>query len=375
MDCNFILQNEIHEKYLLNYLSDVDKVKFEQHLQDCKDCQKRLQGERNFIAGIQNIGREELKSEIRHQTEILESKKFVPDWGLITKVAAVLVFVVFTTQIIYETQIDVPEQLIPILEVEQKSTTEGFDSTEAAVNFQVLTEEPNREDVPTSQDSEESKQTKPSSANTKALSKKSTEKRSLQTEQKDENKKPGAKSLATQPDKLATIPIKGDDQISGERENQDSTLGYITSPSPSLAKKSEFLNQEISKEKFSFTPLRKNSRSSMNLYKTIRLEEDFAHDHLKDLRLQDKQKSILAHLVLEESRDTKEFPNSFKVAILMQDTQQLEMIFYVPSSLFEFDSNGIQANFSQDQTLDVFFKEIKYRIDLSQNLTQAVLVK
>ena len=164
-------------------------------------------------------------------------------------------------------------------------------------------------------------------------------------------------------------------EISGERENQDSTLGYITSLSPSLAKKSEFLNQEISKEKFSFTPLRKNSRSSMNLYKTIRLEEDFAHDHLKDLRLQDKQKSILAHLVLEESRDTKEFPNSFKVAILMQDTHQLEMIFYVPSSLFEFDSNGIQANFSQDQTLDVFFKERKYRIDLSQNLTQAVLVK
>ncbi len=394
MDCNFILQNDIYEKYLLNYLSDADKVKFEQHLQDCKDCQKKLQRERNFIAGIQNIGREELKSEIRQQTEILETKKSIPNWGLITKVAAVLVFAVFTTQIIYKTQIDVPDQLIPNLEIEQIISTEDLDSAETVVIFQDLNVEPKGEHAPKSQESNEDKSTNTGKDNTNVLSKISTEKKSLQIGQKDESKIPKAKSLATQPDELAIISTEGDRLILGAREKQDLTVDNVTSLSPSLATKSEPLNQEISIEKqggisyriqtdraneetqsFSFTPLRKNSRSSMKVYKTIGLENNITHDHLKDLKFQDKQKSILAHLVLEESKDTKGFPNSFKVDILVQNNQQLEMIFYVPSSLFEFDKDKIQVNFSQDQTLEVLFKEREYRIDLNRNPAEAVLVQ
>ena len=35
MDCNFIVKNEIHDKYLLHKLSDEEKQEYEQHIQDC----------------------------------------------------------------------------------------------------------------------------------------------------------------------------------------------------------------------------------------------------------------------------------------------------------------------------------------------------
>ena len=97
----------------------------------------------------------------------------------------------------------------------------------------------------------------------------------------------------------------------------------------------------------------KKSDPRGRLNKTIRVQENTEYDHLNDLRFEQNQKNILVHLVLEESKNINKFPNSFTADILTQESQQLEMIFYVPLVLFETNRNKIQVNVSQDQTMTV----------------------
>ena len=53
MNCAYILQNEIHEKYLLDKLTESEKQEYKNHLQNCPTCSEALENERLLIAGIQ----------------------------------------------------------------------------------------------------------------------------------------------------------------------------------------------------------------------------------------------------------------------------------------------------------------------------------
>lgn len=387
MDCTFILQNEIHEKYLLKHLDETEIVQFEQHLKACENCQKRLEAEKNLIGGIQRTGREELRSEIQSQVAVLESTKSTPNWGFITRVAAVLVFVVLTTQIIYKTQIDVPDALMPT-PAEDQLKSEGIDTIGESRYFEVQTQEPGK--------TEELDTPKPEIKHAKAGKIKpgnpaiELEKEEFLLNQTTGKKKQEMQIQTVEPAQLATVSTDEEELTLIESEKTDSTLNNPTGLAPTaLAKRNEALTVEKEKQEgISFqiladqakeeaqpqalSPLSKQSQARMKLYQTIGLEEKFDHDHTNDLVFHEG-KSIRAHLVLDESIKPKEFPSSFRVDVLLQNDIQLGLVFYLPTFLFEFDREKIQITVNRDQTLAVLFDQKSYKIDLKQNPTEASL--
>jgi len=100
MKCQDILQNELHEKYILDQLDGSEKEKYELHLKECKDCQSELETQRVLISGIREAGLAEMKNEIKRQVEISELNHPGMTWGGLSKIAAVLFIFVLTPGVI-----------------------------------------------------------------------------------------------------------------------------------------------------------------------------------------------------------------------------------------------------------------------------------
>ena len=94
MNCAYILQNEIHEKYLLGRLSENEKQEYKKHLQNCPSCREALENERLLIAGIQATAKQNMKDEIKAQVAQLKAERVTVDWALMYKAAAVLLVLV-----------------------------------------------------------------------------------------------------------------------------------------------------------------------------------------------------------------------------------------------------------------------------------------
>ena len=109
MACKYSKKNEIFENYLLNRLSQSERSDFETHLKSCQACKTKLHEEKWLLAGLREIGKQDMKEEIRNQVRLKRSEKPVSDWGMILKVAAVILFVVITPGLIYYYQSVTPE--------------------------------------------------------------------------------------------------------------------------------------------------------------------------------------------------------------------------------------------------------------------------
>lgn len=110
MDCQYIQQNDFAEKYLREELAESERTAYEEHLQQCAACRKELERQRLLIDGLREIGRAEMKQEIRRQVAERRGAGSGIDWGLLLKVAAVLLFVVITPGVIYYYQFVLPPQ-------------------------------------------------------------------------------------------------------------------------------------------------------------------------------------------------------------------------------------------------------------------------
>ena len=105
MNCNYILENEIHEKYLLQHLSKDEQKAYLTHLQLCEKCSRDLENERLLINGLRNAGHKQMKAEIRRQIAGTRASAGRLDWGIILKAAAVLLVAVLLPAL-YFTQSD-----------------------------------------------------------------------------------------------------------------------------------------------------------------------------------------------------------------------------------------------------------------------------
>lgn len=101
MNCEYILQNDFHERYVLGKLSDSEKSDYEKHLKECANCQKNLQEERRLIEGVKYAARQEMKLDIQKQTAQLKKSSSKTDWTIAFKVAAVMFFLVLMPSMIY----------------------------------------------------------------------------------------------------------------------------------------------------------------------------------------------------------------------------------------------------------------------------------
>ncbi len=124
MDCPTAFPNDIHENYLLDRLSEIERADYEAHLQNCQSCQKILEAQRLLIAGIRQAGKQEMKDEIRRQVNQARSNKTASDWQLIYKAAAVVLILMISIGGFYYFQqsqslpvtMSVKEQLPAVLE-------------------------------------------------------------------------------------------------------------------------------------------------------------------------------------------------------------------------------------------------------------------
>ncbi|MBN1409027.1 MAG: hypothetical protein JW956_14605 [Calditrichaceae bacterium] len=101
MNCEYILQNEIHEKFLRGLLSEDQKAEYELHLKQCESCRTTFENEKALFEGIQSAGQQAMKLEIERQVEKLREEHTGADWTLIFKVAAVLFFLVIMPGTLY----------------------------------------------------------------------------------------------------------------------------------------------------------------------------------------------------------------------------------------------------------------------------------
>lgn len=101
MNCQIIQDNDYHEKYLLERLSQQELSEYKQHLKECESCRKELGNQALVIGSLREIGKKHMKDEIRRQVEEqkIEADRF--NWNMLLKIAAVILFFVITPGIIY----------------------------------------------------------------------------------------------------------------------------------------------------------------------------------------------------------------------------------------------------------------------------------
>ena len=109
MVCQYIRQNEIHEKYLLGRLSEQEKEEYLAHVKECESCRRELENQRLLIGGIREAGRREMKSEIRRQVEKMRQERRQETRRILLRIAAVLLFLVLAPGLVYYYQYFAPK--------------------------------------------------------------------------------------------------------------------------------------------------------------------------------------------------------------------------------------------------------------------------
>lgn len=116
MDCQYILRNEIHEKYLLGRLSEAEKAAYLTHVRECESCRRELENQRLLIEGIREAGRREMKREIRRQVEKMRRERRQETRRVLLRIAAVLLFLVLAPGLVYYYQYFAPKESIGLPE-------------------------------------------------------------------------------------------------------------------------------------------------------------------------------------------------------------------------------------------------------------------
>jgi hypothetical protein len=149
MDCNYIRQNDIHDKYVLNRLSAAEKAEYEKHLEDCASCKEELQKQTEIIKGIQKVGLQEMKNEIQRQVMDVNAKKKTPDWQMILKVAAVVFIIAIIPGAIYYFQTEPGKPISQLIKPkDSKPENESFSYDEMQVENKSETREKTIEPSP-----------------------------------------------------------------------------------------------------------------------------------------------------------------------------------------------------------------------------------
>ena len=117
MDCHQIQQNELHEQYLLGRLSKTEKSEYEKHLEGCGACREELAKQKTVIAGIQAVGRKEMKLRIRDQVDELREQPGTigSKWQMILKIAAVIFIIALIPSALYYFRTDSGEPMARLI--------------------------------------------------------------------------------------------------------------------------------------------------------------------------------------------------------------------------------------------------------------------
>lgn len=360
MNCQVILENEFHEKYLLDQLQKSEKAEYEKHLKQCVACGKGLEDLRTLIGGIRNAGREQMKAEILRQAEILELNRTEINWAKISRIAAVVFFFILTPSIIYylkrnETHI-LPNGSGPYLRYLKPD--DDVQSLPEEAESKVTIPSPVRQETGLVQEN--------FSANMDRTVKKGAErKRGL--------------AAGNQPQKAPRISSKDEDVDSGAKEQ-------ALLESELIAEATTRLQAEAQPTRMAIKPgfVEKQTGASQGMAKsilessTIRIYtfqapedratrflalDDARRSRKSDLLAQgnwrftsnghviDIHPKIFEEAAMAETAKAGNLPESFQVEIIAQDSTRIAMNWLLPESVMNVDARAIRLELKQASVL------------------------
>ena len=380
MDCNFIEKNEMHEKYLLHKLNPADKKEYEQHLQGCTHCQKELEHQRLIIGGLRQMGREEMKLEIKRQVELHRQKSTGVNWSLILKTAAVILFFVLTPGMIYYYQ-----YYVPVTKTDQKAYQYQMEESASQPAEPVAIE---TEKMPEKTKPAESKGIRDFSsgkdAESPTLGRISSEESGITQSKKQSI--PIQSELTQVPDKIVKNNLEIQTRSRKKTEPPSTAQGIKESDELQAQVEEESIpskDKAVSNKFYRFNKIQAPGTQPMGKTSKLLLSETgrstLAADQ-KQLQYTSLHQNI--NVILESSdltsgkADQPDFPLQFPVIILNRDSTKIDMIWQVNPELYKIDPNQITLQVPDTNTIQVDIQnKYDYRIDLKSPNTQAILQK
>ena len=406
MKCQDILQNELHEKYILDQLDGSEKEKYELHLKECKDCQAELENQRTLISGIRAAGLAEMKNEIKRQVEGGELNHPGMTWGRLSKIAAVLFIFVLTPGVIIYLSKSNPE-LAPTAEQKTENAPEAISYSVADAATEGRRDIVSTEMMPDA-DLKVLKIPKQKDAGGKKILK------------KNESAKSDALKLTFGETKKAKITTEMDKQemliraepaqskialqeevstFKNEKEDAFLKSNLAATPKESRLKgKTGDLNQpKIEAVIFSSREYRsartyvyEAPEAGLKKAGQFRQRNTRLFDMKKpteqmvpNLRFISNGNAILVHLKPSEDEAAREvlaraidsrLPKSFAVEIITQDSLNLEMTWLVGSEFFKMNPEEIKIEILNEQIMRITIEnKYIYETELSKNTNTAIL--
>jgi len=403
MKCQNILQNELHEKYILNQLDGSEKEKYELHIKECKDCQAELKTQRVLISGIREAGLAEMKNEIKRQVEISELNHPGMIWGRLSKIAAVLFIFVLTPGVIIYLNKSNPD-LVPTAEQKTENAPEDipYSAADAATERRrdiVSTEMMQDADlkvlkIPKQKDAEGNiifKKNESPKLDALELTFEETKKAKISTEM-DKQETP----IRAEPVQSKIVFQEEVSTFKGEKEDAFLKSNLAATPQESQPKGQIDDLDETKSEAYRFAGdyresrvyvyeapevgLKKKSKSRQrNTFPGMQSTEQM----VSDLRFISNGHVILIHLrtsadkaareVLARTADVRP-PKSLAVEIVAQDSLNLEMTWLVGAEFFKMNPEEIKVEILNAQIMRITIENKHiYETKLSKNTNTAIL--
>lgn len=417
MGCKYILQNEIHEKYLRGLLEDSEKTEYEKHLQECPSCQEELQNQRLLISGIRQIGRQEMKDEILRQVEQSEREKTKTDWTTFLKIAAVIFLIIITPSLFYYFQVIAPQHKALFPEIAEKISPDEKEDDFAVdeMKSETIKEDKSQKKVGTTGAKPGAPSSSEQTAAETAVSKKRIGKEKTITPPKksvrQEDDSESFEESASQQNNKALIS----ESLRSRKSDEDKNILLQQGKEPlSSFKETEFprdtkLESKQPKTEISLPVMqkklsgkgedkRKTAEGSINSFDEV-LSEEAASMQLKSDKNQIAAQTggrggaalpgtifkangikVKVHLLdssqeLTEDKQNKP-PQTFGVKLLKKDSLYWEMNWYVNSYFLKCDTTDMNLQIMDDQKIQLNIQDrFIYKIDLKEDSTQAVLEK
>jgi hypothetical protein len=363
MDCRYIKENEIAEKFLREILTAQESAEYQKHLRTCEKCRKDLEVNELMIAGIRRMGKEEMRREIERQVQNRLPEEVSFNWGMILKIAAVLLFLVIAPGMIYYYQHFTP--------VPQEETKLSGKREEPAANEGFFTEQ----EAPLSPgDKELSEELRSGSVADRSTSKLGGEAFSKETSG------PQKKSTAVRTNEIIEQErqsMPAEKQAESEPPAREKQMIEVV-PGEKPVARSEKEEFDIAADESS---LRNRSRTDKQMMPTG-LSHTYSANKLKfDNRwnIESDQEKVVIYLQQSEWQQDQlneyGYPKQFPVHIVKKDSSQLEMIWQVNEKIARMGQQNIIIPGRTKIFTIVLNQQLTYTIDLDTMNTQAVLIK
>ena len=372
MDCQYISQNEIMEKYLSGKLSQEEEQQFLAHLENCPDCQVRLEREKFLIGGIRRIGREEMKREIRQQVQAKSSGSAEFNWGMWLKIAAVFLVLVIAPGLIYYHQFVAPQSAVTV-QPESAGEVPAPDPSELrAIKDNNGAETAGREeDSGRKPEKILTKETELQSKAPPAPSKKAAEQKKMSPSVLAESAPKTEPPVAARESSGGSGSFPGAQSILLERERT------ITPSLDQIGKEAKLSESETERDIFQYFSEANPQEGRRGAYRALGSSTEKIPSQQK-FSYHSEGNTILLHFSATAEADTistrNRLPEQFPIKILSREEGITELSLQIQPEQLTGHPSQIRLRLTDDNFLEIHFaKGAHYLVNLNRDSTRALL--